>query len=77
MIPDLHVSRHHAKIVWENDRAYLVNLSQNGSCVRSAAGSEQTCTDKVLLADSGEIALCSKFDQVAAPNQIISFSLVI
>ena len=77
VIPDLHVSRHHAKILWENERAYLVNLSQNGSCVRSpAAGSEQTCTDRVLLADSGEIALCSNFDQVAAPNQIISFSMV-
>lgn len=75
VIPDLHVSRHHAKIVWENERAYLVNLSQNGSCVRSSAGSEQACTDKVLLTDSGEIALCSNFDQVAAPNQIISFSM--
>lgn len=77
VIPDLHVSRHHAKITWEDGRAYLVNLSQNGSCVRSAAaGSEQSCTNKILLADSGEIALCSKFDQVASPNQIISFSLV-
>lgn len=78
VIPDLHVSRHHAKIVWESGGVYLINLSQNGSCVRStAAGSEQTCTDKVLLADNGEIALCSKFDQIASPNQIISFSLVI
>jgi hypothetical protein len=75
-IPEIHVSRKHAKIVWEDGAAVLVNLSQNGTCVRFAStGREQTCMTKLPLEGSGEIALCSRFGQVASPGEIISFSL--
>ena len=75
-IPEIHVSRKHAKIVWEDGAAFLVNLSQNGACVRfSGNGRELTCMTKIALEDSGDIALCSRFSQVASPGEIISFSL--
>ena len=77
-IPEIHVSRKHAKIVWEDGAAVLVNLSQNGTCVRFAGtGREQTCMTKLPLEGSGEIALCSRFGQVASPGEIISFSLAV
>ncbi len=77
-VPEIHVSRKHAKIVWEEGGyPHLVNLSQNGACVRQAGtGREQTCMTKVLLEGSGEIALCSRFGQITSPAEIISFSLV-
>lgn len=75
-VPEIHVSRKHAKISWESGRPFLVNLSQNGTCVRTAGGgSEQTCMSKVALEGSGEIALCGRFSQVASAGEIISFSL--
>lgn len=75
-VPEIHVSRKHAKISWESGLPFLVNLSQNGTCVRTAgSGSEQTCMTKVALEGSGEIALCGRFSQVASAGEIISFSL--
>ncbi len=77
-IPEIHVSRKHAKIVWEDGAAVLVNLSQNGTCVRFAStGREQTCMTKLPLEGSGEIALCSRFGQVVSPKEIISYSLAV
>ena len=77
-IPEIHVSRKHAKIVWEDGGAVLVNLSQNGTCVRFAStGHEQTCMTKLALEGSGEIALCSRFGQVVSPKEIISYSLAV
>ena len=77
-IPEIHVSRKHAKIVWEDGCAVLVNLSQNGTCVRFAStGHEQTCMTKLALEGSGEIALCSRFGQVVSPKEIISYSLAV
>jgi hypothetical protein len=75
-VPEIHVSRKHAKIVWEDGGTFLVNLSQNGTCVRSAGtGREQTCMTKIALEGSGEIVLCGRFSQIASPGEIISFSL--
>jgi len=77
-IPEIHVSRKHAKIAWEDGCAVLVNLSQNGTCVRFAStGHEQTCMTKLALEGSGEIALCSRFGQVVSPKEIISYSLAV
>lgn len=76
-VPEIHVSRKHAKVVWEpGGIAYLVNLSQNGTCVRfSNTGREHTCMTRMPLQGSGEIALCSRFGQVSSPAEIIGFSL--
>lgn len=77
IVPEIHVSRKHAKIVWEQGEVpFLVNLSQNGTCVRATSTSpEQTCMEKLLLAESGEIALCSRFSQIASPTEIIGYRL--
>ena len=76
-VPEIHVSRKHAKIVWEDGQPYLVNLSQNGTCVRiRSTGRENTCMGKFLLQEAGEIALCSHFSQIASPAEIIGFALV-
>lgn len=76
-VPEIHISRKHAKIVWEAGGVpYLVNLSQNGTCVRDAGtGREQTCMARIPLQGRGEIALCSRFGQVSSPAEIIGFSL--
>lgn len=78
IVPEIHVSRKHAKIVWEDGRyPHLVNLSQNGACVRFAeSGREQTCMARIPLEESGEIALCSRFGQISSPAEIIGFSLI-
>ena len=77
IVPEIHVSRKHAKIVWEEGGIpYLVNLSQNGTCVRfTSTGREQTCMEKLALQEDGEIALCSRFSQVVTPTEIIGYRL--
>jgi adenylate cyclase len=77
-VPEIHVSRKHAKIVWEEGGIpYLVNLSQNGTCVRYAStGREHTCMARIPLQGGGDIALCSRFGQVSSPAEIIGFSLL-
>jgi adenylate cyclase len=77
-VPEIHVSRKHARIVWEGGNVpYLENLSQNGTCVRiTATGKEQTCMARMPLQGAGELALCSRFSQVASPSEIIGFSVV-
>ena len=76
-VPEVHVSRKHAKIVWEGGAIpFLVNLSQYGTCIRFAgSGQEQTCMTKIALEGGGEFALCSDFGQVASPGEIIRFRL--
>ena len=76
-VPESHVSRKHAKIVWEAGGVpFLVNLSQNGTCVRFAdSGREQTCMTRMELQGTGDIALCSRFSQVASQGEIINFTL--
>jgi hypothetical protein len=77
IVPEIHVSRKHARIMWEAGVPYLENLSQNGTCVRlKATGSEHTCMARMPLQGSGEIALCSRFSQVTSPAEIVGFSLV-
>jgi hypothetical protein len=77
-VPEVHVSRKHAKIVWEAGGVpYLVNLSQNGTCVRlKSTGREHTCMARMPLQGDGEIALCSRFGQISSPAEIIAFSLL-
>jgi len=76
-VPEIHVSRKHAKVVWEDGQVYLVNLSQNGTCVRlRSTGRENSCMGKFLLQEAGEIALCSRFSQTTSPAEIIGFALV-
>jgi len=71
------VSRKHAKIVWEAGVPYLVNLSQNGTCVRQGSnGAEHTNLARMPLQGAGEIALCSRFGQISSPAEIIAFSLL-
>lgn len=78
IVPEIHVSRKHARIVWEDGRVpYLENLSQNGTCVRfKATGEEHTCMARMPLQGAGELALCSRFSQVASPSEIIGFEVV-
>jgi adenylate cyclase len=78
IVPEIHVSRKHARIIWEAGRIpYLENLSQNGTCVRfKATGKEHTCMARMVLQGAGEIALCGRFSQVASPGEIVGFSLV-
>ncbi|MSP97666.1 MAG: FHA domain-containing protein [Betaproteobacteria bacterium] len=75
-VPSAQVSRKHAKIVFESEGAvYLVNMSQNGSCVRFAStGQEHSCMEKIRLEGSGEIALCAGFSQISSQAEVISFS---
>lgn len=77
-VPEIHVSRKHAKIVWEAGGVpCLVNLSQNGTCVRlKSTGNEHTCMARMPLQGAGEIALCSRFGQISSPAEIIVFSLL-
>jgi len=76
-VPEIHVSRKHAKIVWEAGVPYLVNLSQNGTCVRQGSnGAEHTNLARMPLQGAGEIALCSRFGQISSPAEIIAFSLL-
>lgn len=77
-VPEIHVSRKHAKIAWEaGGIPYLVNLSQNGSCVRyTSTGREHTCMARIPLQGSGDIALCSRFGQITSPAELIGFSLL-
>lgn len=76
-VPVLHVSRRHAKIIWESGDAYLINLSQNGSCVQfDASGQQQECVDApVRLEGSGSIALASRFGESPTGADVVKFSL--
>jgi hypothetical protein len=78
IVPEIHVSRKHARIVWEDGRIpFLENLSQNGTCVRlQATGREHSCMTRMPLQGTGEIALCSRFSQVASPAEIVTFSVI-
>lgn len=77
-VPEIHVSRRHARIVWEDGRIpYLESLSQNGTCVRfKNTDTEHTCMTRMILQGEGEIALCSRFSQIASPAEIIGFRVV-
>ena len=78
IVPEIHVSRKHARIVWEDGQVpYLENLSQNGTCVREAStGKEHTCMARMPLQGQGEIALCSRFSQTSSPAEIIAFHVL-
>lgn len=74
-IPVPHVSRRHAKIVWEDDVPVLVNLSQNGSCVRFDGGRLQPCESRIALHGSGGIALAGKFGESPSDADVVWFRI--
>jgi hypothetical protein len=75
-IPVAHVSRKHAKIVWEGNVPVLVNLSQNGSCVRfDETGRQQPCESPVPLHGSGAIALAEHFGQFSSSPDVVQFKI--
>lgn len=77
IVPLSYVSRKHAKIVWREDAVpYLVNLSQNGTCVRlRESGKEIVCSDEMRLEGSGDIVLCSSFSIATSPAEIVTYRL--
>lgn len=75
-IPVPHVSRRHAKIVWQNDMPVLVNLSQNGSCVRfDGNGVQQHCESRMELQGSGGIALAARFGESPTGADVVYFRI--
>jgi hypothetical protein len=78
VVPRPYVSRRHAKIVWrEGAVPYLVNLSQNGTCVRlKESGKEIVCEGDMRLEGSGFIVLCNSFGMVTSSDDIVTYTLV-
>jgi len=75
-VPEDHVSRKHAKIVWEGETPCLVNLSQNGTCIRfDALGREQPCGDRTPLQGSGAFALADSFGHSRTSADVVKFSI--
>ena len=75
-VPVAHVSRRHAKIVWEGNVPVLVNLSQNGSCVRfEGTGNQESCETRTELRGSGSIALAGQFGESASGADVVWFKL--
>jgi hypothetical protein len=77
IVPLPYASRKHAKIVWrENSVPYLVNLSQNGTCVRLRdSGREVVCTSEMPLEGSGDIVLCDSFALATSAAEIVTYRL--
>jgi len=75
-VPEDHVSRSHAKIIWEGETPWLVNLSQNGTCIRfDASGQEQLCGDRTPLEGGGAFALADTFGQSSTGADVVKFSI--
>lgn len=73
-VPVPHVSRRHAKIVWEGSVPVLVNLSQNGSCVRfDGTGRQMPCETRMELRGSGGIALAGRFGESPTGADVVYF----
>jgi hypothetical protein len=79
IVPLGYVSRKHAKIVWRNATAPdLINLSQNGTCVRLRdTGKEFACSSEMRLEGSGDIVLCGTFSMVTSPSEIVTYRIKI
>jgi len=77
IVPLRYVSRKHAKIVWRKDAVpYLVNLSENGTCVRLRnSGKEIVCRSEMRLEGSGDIVLCGSFSVATSPAEIVTYRL--
>jgi hypothetical protein len=75
-IPVAHVSRRHAKIVWEGDTPVLVNLSQNGSCVSfDGDGRQIPCDSRMELRGSGGVALAPRFGESPTNADVVYFRI--
>ena len=75
VVPVVHVSRKHAKIVWEGQVPYVVNLSQNGTCVKFDGSTRQhPVNDKVRLQGNGQIALAGHFGLAPNNEDVVRFS---
>jgi pSer/pThr/pTyr-binding forkhead associated (FHA) protein len=71
----VHVSRKHAKIVWEGPVPYIVNISQNGTCVKfEGSVRSQVVQDRLSLQGSGLIALAPHFGLSPTHEDIVKFS---
>jgi hypothetical protein len=76
IVPLRYVSRKHAKIVWRQNLPYLVNLSQNGVCVRLKDSAKETvCHSEMRMEGSGEIVLCASFSVATSAAEIIGYRL--
>ena len=69
-----HVSRKHAKIVWEANLPVLLNLSRNGTYVRFEGGAEKACDTRLELRGSGLIALANEFGVSPDGADVVRFS---
>ena len=76
-IPVRHVSRRHAKIVWQANGPVLVNLSANGCRVRfdDDGGNAQLCSESMALHGKGVIVLASVSGQSPTGEDTVKFSV--
>ena len=76
-IPVRHVSRRHAKIVWQANGPVLVNLSANGCRVRfdDDGGNAQLCSESMALHGKGVIVLASVSGQSPTGDDTVKFSV--
>jgi hypothetical protein len=74
-VPVAHVSRKHAKIVWDKQVPHLVNLSQNGSSVKfDGSPRSHPVQDKVRLIGGGQIALADHFGLSPNGEDVVRFT---
>jgi len=76
-LPVRHVSRRHAKIVWQANGPVLVNLSANGCRVRfdDDGGNAQLCSESMALHGKGVIVLASVSGQSPTGEDTVKFSV--
>jgi len=69
-----HVSRKHARIVFDKGAFYLVNQSANGSCIKRDGENEILCTERHRLEGHGYIGLGP--DIARCGGHLIEFKLL-
>jgi hypothetical protein len=75
-VPVRHVSRRHAKIVWQANGPVLVNLSANGCRVQfDDGGNPQLCSESMALHGRGAIVLASVSGQSPSGEDMVKFSV--
>jgi hypothetical protein len=76
-VPVRHVSRRHAKIVWQGNGPVLVNLSANGCRVQfdDDGGNPHLCSESMALHGRGLIVLASVSGQSPTGDDVVKFSV--
>jgi hypothetical protein len=76
-VPVRHVSRRHAKIVWQGNGPVLVNLSANGCRVQfdDDGGNPHVCSETMALHGRGLIVLASVSGQSPTGDDMVKFSV--